>query len=492
MNSILEQFIEASKLQPDKDAVVLNNVSVTYGELSRKAQLVSYQLKEMGVLPGDRVCLLIKNSAEYVIAYYAIWMAGAVVVSLNTDLQAETLVNIIKHAECGILLADRSVKSVKGLEVVDKSFEVIDIHQLIDDVPADDNQQINIVSVSEDEMAAIIYTSGTTGEPKGVVLTHKNIVSNMASIKDYLPIRKEDRVLNVLPFYYSYGNSVLHTYLSSGATIFLENSMMFPKKIIDKIIEQKITSFYGVPSTYILLLNNSSVQQLRSSHLNYVAQAGGKMSVHTTRSLLGVLNDADLYVMYGQTEATARISYLDPDYLLKKMGSVGKAIKGVVIEIRSETGHQLAPGEEGELYVCGANIMREYWRNDDMTNTVLFDGWLKTGDIGYKDKDGFIFLSGRNSDMIKVSGHRISPLEIEEVMIQLEFIEEVAVIGVSDDISGQVPKAVIKAKNMDQANDRIIKAHCSKNLASYKIPKIIEYVDELPKTASGKIKRFML
>ena len=196
--------------------------------------------------------------------------------------------------------------------------------------------------------------------------------------------------------------------------------------------------------------------------------------------------------MYGQTEATARISYLPPENLEKKLGSIGFAIPGVEIEIRDEEGNEVSENENGELFVKGPNIMLGYWKNDSATQQVIQDGWLKTGDLGTYDKDGYIYLSGRMSDMIKVSGHRISPLEIEEVIAQLDDVEEVVAVGVEDEMTGQLIKVVIVLKEGATMDEKNIKAHCRKNIAMYKIPKHIVFADTLPKTASGKVQRYLL
>jgi len=227
------------------------------------------------------------------------------------------------------------------------------------------------------------------------------------------------------------------------------------------------------------------------SSLRYVLQAGGAMPVPVTQQVLEHLS-SHVYVMYGQTEATARLTWLPPEQLLEKLGSVGVPIAGVEIQIRHPDGSECGPEEDGELFVQGANVALGYWRNPEATAATFIDGWLKTGDLGHKDQDGYLYLKGRRSDMIKSGANRISPLEIEEVIVELPEVEEVAVVGVPDELLGQTITAFLVLKAGHELNVRAVKKHCLDNLASYKIPKQILQVDAFPKTASGKVKKHIL
>ncbi|HGX92906.1 MAG TPA: AMP-dependent synthetase, partial [Candidatus Tenderia sp.] len=200
----------------------------------------------------------------------------------------------------------------------------------------------------------------------------------------------------------------------------------------------------------------------------------------------------DFFVMYGQTEATARLAWLPPEMLESKPGSIGKAIPGVTLELRDQQGRPVATGETGEIWASGDNIMQGYWRDPEQTRKVLQDGWLKTGDLAHCDRDGYLYIDGRSSDMIKIGANRISPKEIEEVILELEGVEEVAVVGIPDELLGSVIKAVVVPTPGTRLEIKQIRIHCWRNLATYKVPKFIEFVEELPKTASGKIQRFLL
>jgi acyl-CoA synthetase (AMP-forming)/AMP-acid ligase II len=343
-----------------------------------------------------------------------------------------------------------------------------------------------------DSLAAIIYTSGTTGNPKGVMLSHRNLTANVSSILRYIELAPSDSCVNVLPFYYSFGNSVLHTHIAAGGRLVLENSFVYPHVVLNKMAEFRVTGFYGVPSTYALILSRTRLANYDLSNLRYLAQAGGPLAPVKIEQVLRELPQVRFFVMYGQTEATARLTYLPPERLEEKRGSVGVPIPGVQIRIRNNDDKPVEVGETGEIHAAGDNIMLGYWHNQGDTGRVLRNGWLRTGDLAHCDSEGYIFIDGRASDMIKCGAHRISPKDIEEVILEIGGIEEVAVVGVPDDLLGQVVKAVIVRSRESTLDQATVQAHCRRQLPLYKVPKVIEFSQALPRTASGKIKRFLL
>jgi acyl-CoA synthetase (AMP-forming)/AMP-acid ligase II len=272
----------------------------------------------------------------------------------------------------------------------------------------------------------------------------------------------------------------------------LENNLLFPHKVVQRIADESASGFSGVPSTFALLLGRVKLGDYDLSSLRYLTQAGGPMAPALTEKLIGEIPHADLFVMYGQTEATARLSYLPPSDLSRKRGSVGIPIPGVEIEIRDKEGRPVDVGVAGEICARGENIMQGYWRDQEKTSSVVKNGWLYTGDLAHFDEDGYIYIEGRSSDMIKAGANRISPKEIEEIILELSEIQEVAVIGVPDDLLGEVIKAFIVVAKGKVLDKKQVQLHCKNNLASYKIPKYIEFIDELPKTASGKVKKYQL
>ena len=247
----------------------------------------------------------------------------------------------------------------------------------------------------------------------------------------------------------------------------------------------------GVPSTFALLLERGQLDQHDLSSLRYLTQAGGAMAPALTRRVRAAFPHARLFVMYGQTEASARLTCLAPERLDDKAGSVGMPIPGVGIRVRRQDGSDAAAGEPGEVWARGDNVMTGYWNAPDATAAVLVDGWLRTGDLGHLDDDGFLWLAGRRCDMIKTGAHRVHPQDVEEVIAELPGVREVAVRGVDDVLLGQVVAAFL-VRDGDAPDELAVKAHCRQRLAGYKIPKQVAFVAELPRTASGKVRRAAL
>jgi len=490
--TILHEVFSSADMYSDNIAINHAGKEINYIQLRQSILTTADKLSKFGLKYGDRVCLYINNSIEYVVLYYAIWKCGCVVVALNTESKARSVMNWIEHSDSELLIYDEMISESKNI-INNKRMNVNCINAKSffdggDEKTVDDNN----IFPSPEDVAAIIYTSGTTGNPKGVTLSHKNLYSNMISILTYLPITENDRFINVLPFYYSYGNSVLHTHLMRGASVILINSMMFPNKVLEAIEEHKATSISGVPSTFIILLNHSNMDAYKLGSLKYITQAGGPMAPAITTGLIEKLPDSMIYIMYGQTEASARLTFLEPSRVVDKMSSIGKPIPGVEISIINEDGSQAEIGETGNLFARGDNIMLGYWKDKDMTESVINDkGWLNTGDLAKIDEEGYLYIIGRSSEMIKSGAHRISPKEIEEVLLYLSEVQECAVVGVEDDILGEAIKAYI-VTNQNEIDQLKVKKYCKENLANYKVPKYIQTIEELPKTSSGKIKKYLL
>ena len=495
-NTLIQLLNNSVQRLPDKDAIVYGEQRMSYSELWGKACGLAHYLVDNGLQTGDRVALLIENSPEYVVSYYSVLMAGGAVVSLNTAAKARDLSNWITHSESCWLIANQRHAEFNDIQ------KNVSVKSLL----IDDNKPGEWHSISEQhmppepcinldsaqQMAALIYTSGTTGHPKGVMLSHRNLQTNVESILSYLNIKESDSVLNVLPFYYSYGNSVMHTHLAAGATIFLENSMLYPQRVLSLMEKHSVTGFSGVPSTFNLLLSRTRLSEFNLSSLRYLTQAGGAMAPVNIERVRKELPNVDFFVMYGQTEACARLSYLPPSQLLNKAGSIGIAIPGVELKVLDENHDSVPSNTTGEIYARGDNIMLGYWKDPDATKQVLHDGWLKTGDLAYADDEGYLYIVGRSSEMIKSGANRISPKDIEEAILELDGIEEVAVVGVDDELLGQVIKAVIVVSPGYNLDKKLVMRHCKTSLANYKLPKYVDFVDEIPRTASGKVRRFML
>ncbi|HYW79433.1 MAG TPA: AMP-binding protein, partial [Thermoguttaceae bacterium] len=343
--------------------------------------------------------------------------------------------------------------------------------------------------VPEQDPAAIMFTSGSTGEPKGVVVTHRNIECNTRDIVDYLRLSAEDRMMVVLPFHYCYGASLLHTHLMAGGSLVLNNRFMFPEKVLDEIQSRRCTGFAGVPSTYQILLRKTRFRQRTFPTLNCLQQAGGKLPDTLIREIRNAMPDARLVIMYGQTEATARLSYLPPDRLDEKLGSIGTGLPGTRLEVLRSDGTPVRPGsdEVGEIVASGDNIASGYFGDEEETQRFFRDRKLYTGDMARVDKDGYLYIVERARDFIKSLGNRVSPKEIEEIIAQIPEVVEVAVVGRPHEVFGEALKAFVVATSSDRLTAEQIRTHCLKQLPNYKIPEQIEFLARLPKTAAGKV-----
>lgn len=469
---------------PDRTAVIHKNRAWSYAELGNRAEELKGRLTEAGLSPGDRAVLRMENSAEYIAAYLAILGLGGVVVPLHPQLPAAEVSNVIRRVGAAGLLQPASARpsTPDGFNPAGLKFILMGEETLRFEGPAAGGR-------SAEGLAQIIFTSGSTGAPKGVMLSHGNLVGNTKSILEYLPLNSDDRIVAVLPFAYAYGNSVMLTHLFAGATLILENSFVYPNLVIERMRKERATGFSGVASTYALLLGQSDLKGISFPALRYLTHAGGPIPAGLLERLRSAFPGKAIYLMYGQTEGTARLTYLSPEEIDRKKGSVGRPISGVSLKIEKEPGKQALPGEVGEVCVAGKNVMQGYWGDPEGTARVLIEGWLRTGDLGCVDEEGFLTLVGRNNQMIKSGAFRISPIEIEEVLLRHPDVREAGVVGVEDEILGEMICGIIVPKENRRPTDNELLTYCSQHLAPYKRPKIIHQVAELPKSPSGKVLR---
>jgi long-chain acyl-CoA synthetase len=493
------QFLDQSAaLYPDKPAVWYEGKWSTYSEIQTQSNQLARFLIEHGIVHGDRVALFMANSIRYIVAYYAILKAGAVVVSLNTKCSQGEFRFYMNDAECKALISEqRSLKSISGMTLTDLHLSVVITDH---DLPEMDCRTgyFNIIFSKYDaylpavkhrsqDLESIVYTSGTTGRAKGVMLTHSNIIANTYSIVSYLHLKPEDRIMVILPFYYIYGKSLLNTHFSVGGSLVIDNRFAFPNTVLETMSRTDVTGFSGVPSTFLILLHKSMLRDYKFSKLRYLTQAGGPMPASVQRNVAEIFAPAELYIMYGATEASARLAYLDPKALPRKWGSIGKAIPNVNLFIVDESGEKVEPGREGEIVARGPNIFKGYWKDPDTTSKVLVKGCYYTGDLGKMDDEGFLYVTGRKSDFVKVGGEKVSTKEIEEHLLEIEDIAEAAVIGIEDEILGESISAYLVLKERSDITIGEVMKLLSGNLPAYKMPKLIQVLRELPKNEAGKV-----
>jgi acyl-CoA synthetase (AMP-forming)/AMP-acid ligase II len=364
-----------------------------------------------------------------------------------------------------------------------------DLHAALADCP-ETEPRVRCIDL---DLAAIIYTSGSTGAPRGVMLTHRNLAANTRSIVEYLGLTARDRVMCVLPFYYVYGLSLLHTHLAVGGSVVIDTRFAFPSAVVNAMHERQVTGFAGVPSTFALLMQRTNLADLDLPSLRYVTQAGGPMPPARIREWRERGPKAPFYVMYGATEASARLTYLDPSALEAKLGSIGRAIPNVEMLVLKDDGTRAAPGETGELVARGSNIACGYWHAPEESADRFGPTGYRTGDLGYMDEDGFFFIVGRRHDMIKVGAHRVGAKEIEDVLHQHPSILEAAVVGAPHPILGEVPVAFVACRSGAAASAEELLAFCRALLPAHKVPLRLTFYSELPKLGTvGKIDKLAL
>ena len=468
-----------------KDFVLGPVEQISYNQLYEKGlKLAQYLKSEVG--ENNNIILISQNSVFFLIAYLGIMKSGNVCVPLNPVIEQENLNFIIKAAESKTFFVTHRI-SEKYLLPDTKIINEPDLLALINSVTLADNSLPK--KFDDNRLAQILFTSGSTGLPKGVMLSHKNLIANTDSIVEYLKLTSDDIIEIVLPFYYCYGLSLLHTHLKVGGSVVLNNNFVFLGSVLGDLDKYKCTGFSGVPSHYQILLRKSkSFKSSKFPSLRYFTQAGGKLHNVFIHEIIEAFPQKKFFVMYGQTEATARLSYLPPELLQTKLGSIGKGIPNVTLEVFDKNDQPVKDDEVGEIVAKGDNVMLGYLNDPEGNKVTLRNGWLRTGDIAKKDEDGYIYLVAREKEIIKVGGKRISPKEIEEVIVSVPEVVDCTIEGIYDEILSEAIKAtVVLTDNTDEvkAKEKILST-CRNKLVLYKIPQIIEFKKKLEVNQAGK------
>jgi len=482
--NIFDYFFSYSK-DLKKDFVLGPAEQISYSQIFEKGlKLANYLKKEIG--ENQNIILISQNSVFFLIAYLGIMKSGNVCVPLNPVTEQENLDFILNTTKSKYVFISKRIR-VKYSIPNARIFEEADLDDILD-IPY--QEEISLPDqFNENRLAQILFTSGSTGLPKGVMLSHKNLNSNTDSIIEYLQLTSDDVIEIVLPFYYCYGLSLLHTHLKVGGSVVLNNNFIFLGSILNDLEKYKCTGFAGVPSHFQILLRKSkSFIKREFPELRYFTQAGGKLHNVFINELVEAFPKKKFFVMYGQTEATARLSYLPPELVLKKLGSIGKGIPNVTLEVFNKNDESVKAGEVGEIVAKGNNIMLGYFKDPESNKLTIKNGWLYTGDMAKKDEDGYIYLVARKKEIIKVGGKRISPKEIEEVIVSVPEVVDCTIEGIYDEVLTEAIKAtIVLTDNMDQEKGReIILSTCRSKLAMYKVPQVIEFKKRLAVNQSGK------
>ncbi|MBN8579069.1 MAG: AMP-binding protein [Anaerolineae bacterium] len=470
----------------DEDAVALITAKeeFTYRDLRQATGSALDAFHSAGFVSGDRIGILGGNSLFWVSSYLAAMKLGAIAVPFATKLPPHELAQQIEQTGCRGICIDKRLHKKVSLELP-HSLMIMDegiltgtpLHPLPDDEPGFD----------EHHDAAWMLTSGTTSKPRVVRITHANIRSNTDSIIRYLGLTGAERMMSILPFYYCFGTSLLHTHLRVGGSLVLGDTLGFPEKVLDLMAEKNCTGFAGVPTTFQMYLRNSTFPQRTLPDLRQIQQAGGKLSNILIEELVQCCPQAKVYIMYGQTEATARLSYLPPDDLNLKRGSVGRGIPDVTLKVLNEAGEEVKTGEVGEIVAWGENISPGYLDEPEINVEKFVQGSLHTGDMATTDEEGYIYIVDRKSDFIKSYGNRVSSQEVEACIMELKEVVATAVIGISDLLRGEAIRAYVVLRSNSKLDEAAILNHCMKRLARYMVPRDVVFAQSLPVNQHGKV-----
>ena len=472
---------------PRKICIKFEGRRLTYAEINDAVSLTASGLSKIGLNVKDRAAILMENSPEYIIAYFAILRAGGIAVPLNTFLTPHEISYILKDSGCKLLIysekffqhIEKIRENLPGLIAV--TFEEIPQTFYSDSPYAGDN----------DEIAVLLYTSGTTGFPKGAMLSHKNLISNAASCQKAMDLSPRDRVLLFLPLFHSFSFTVCVILpIYSGFTIVLLPSVKPFSRVIKSILKERITLFVAIPAVYNIL-SKKRIPVL----LNYIFRflirvrlcvSGAAALPEETLLAFEKRFKIPLLEGYGLTEASPVVS-VNPVKGVRKPGSVGLPLPGVEVAVVGEDNRKIAAGETGELIVRGQNVMKGYFNKDEETNEIIRDGWLYTGDMAKIDDDGYIYIVDRKKDLIIVDGMNIYPREVEDIVVKHPSVEECAMVGIRD--GSEIPVLFIKRRNDTVVSDNEITNFLKEKVAKFKLPRRIIFVDDFPKTATGKIKK---
>jgi len=496
---------------PEAPAIGDARARLTYGQLAERVEALAGAFAATGIGPGSRVLVALPNFPVTAVTGLALSSLGAVSLEASRDWSAEILGGIVRRSGArhvvawardvsrwDAALAGRRLDQlwlVLGSPSAEAGWARGDV--AVTPLLADGRLDPALPALpppprprlTRDTPALVLYTSGSTGTPHGVVQTHGNLDANSRSIVEYLGLTAADRALLALPLFYCYGRSVLQTHLLAGGSVFLEGRMAFPRTVLETLAAERCTGFAGVPLTFEIFRRSVDLSTLRFPDLRYVTQAGGAMAPATIAWTRAAFAPARLFVMYGQTEATARLSYLPPELATDKAGSIGIPIPGVELRVVDEGGHEVPPGTVGELVARGANVTPGYLDDPGETAAILRDGWLWTGDLAERDADGFLYHRGRAREMLKIGGHRVSPIEIEQVLETHPDVAEAAVAGVPDALLGEVSRAFVVPRPGAVLEEAELIRFCRERMPALRVPALITIVDALPRNESGKLLR---
>ncbi len=506
---LVHDFFEHSAARlADKVALTCKGVSFTYGDLNTRADALANALVAAGVDRGDRVVIFADNSVETVVSFWATLKANAVVSVVNPLTKQEKLTYYLNDSRAKVLITDMNFAAAFNQSapacthltttVVAGKFDAARMPAVKNAVSFDAVVEQHLGKPAplrrciDVDLAAIIYTSGSSGDPKGVMLSHHNMVTAAHSITTLLEMNESDVVLAVLPLAFNYGLYQLIMTFRVGGRLVLERSFAYPAQVLKLMQDERVTGFPGVPTIYAVLAEMKNLRDFDLSAVRFVTNTAAALPIKHIAMLRGLLPNARIYSMYGLTECK-RCTYLPPEDLDRKPTSVGIAIPNTEMWLVDEHDQKLGANVVGQLVIRGSTVMQGYWDKPEATAERLRPGLLPfervfyTGDLCRLDDEGYLYFVARMDDIIKSRGEKVSPKEVETALMNITGVREAAVIGVPDELLGQAIKAFVVLEADVALTDKDIMKECQKRLESFMVPRVVQFIAELPKTATGKI-----
>ncbi len=501
--------------ESEKSAVITAEERVTYAQLHERALRFAALLQRNGVRRGDRVAIFLENSVDAVAAIYGVLYAGAAFMVVNPQTKEDKLhymladsgaAATISEGRLARMVADilasgsTALPALKVLVFAGRSegFEILapGAHPgfVTRDLASATSSELTNAGTIPLDLAALVYTSGSTGNPKGVMLSHQNMVFAQGSLVEYLRLDGSDRILNLLPLAFDYGLYQALMSVHLGATLVLERTFAFPAAIVKRVVDEGVTVFPGVPTVFATLLSLHRNSPISMPSVRRFTNTAAHLPDEYVPGLLEMSPGALVYKMYGLTECK-RVCYLEPELVLEKPLSVGKAIPGTETYVLDEDGQLAAPGVTGTLYVRGPHVMLGYWNLPEETAHMLKPGKypgervLCTHDYFRTDEAGFLYFMGRSDDIIKTRGEKVSPVEVENALAGVPGVREAAVVGVPDELLGQAVRAFVVLDPGVTYSEQAFKREAMSRLEGFMVPREVMFVSDLPKTATGKVRK---
>lgn len=508
---LLHDYLAHSAVRlPEKVALVCGSQRITHGALAARAHQLAWALRRRGVRRGDRVLVFADNSVEFAVSFWGVLGAGAVVVPINAQTRTERLAWLLNDCAAAVLISQGALAQVFAPAVrqaphlqavllagappaglVDGLPAVADFDAALEAEQGDAPPRRECIDL---DLAALLYTSGSTGEPKGVMLTHRNMLTAASSISQYLGLREDDVLLCAMPLAFDYGLYQMLMSVRQGARLVLERSFVLPAQLLKQVELERVTVVPGVPTLLLLLAQMAERVTWDRSSVRTLTSSGAVLQPQHITTLQAVFPNARLFSMYGLTECK-RCTYLPPEDLARKPGSVGIAIPNTELWLVDEHGNRLGPNQVGQLVIRGATVMQGYWGKPEESAQRLKPGPLPgervlyTGDLCRLDEDGYLYFVGRMDDIIKSRGEKVAPAEVEAALYAIPGVKEVAVIGVPDELLGTAVKALLVFEEGTALTEQELRHECQQRLEGFKVPRYFERVPSLPRTHTGKISK---